>query len=172
MNAQLKIPGSNPTPLGIGSILLTTLPPDLMTPGAPERYKVEAVFTRRVEHDEVAAIQGDETRAQLSAHGYPTTELRVSDRRLEIDNTNLEELRDGLASVIAERLADIDTYLSIQRDVAAHQFQDSSDREMARAASVAVLAASVAFAQRDMGVVFDDSARISDWMEEGGSGRD
>jgi len=168
----MKPAGSNPALLGLGPILITTLPPELMTPGAPERYKVDAVFTRRVEPDEVAAIQGNVTRTQLSAHGYPTAELRVSDRRLEINNTNLEELRDGLAAVIAERLSDIDTYLSIQRDVAAHQLQDASNQEHARAAAVAVLAASVTFTRRETGVESDESARISDWMEEGGSGRD
>ncbi|MDQ1125859.1 hypothetical protein QE428_000892 [Microbacterium sp. SORGH_AS 505] len=172
MNAQVKSAGSSPALLGLRSILVTTLPSELMTANAPDRYTVEAVFTRRVEPDEIAAIEGNETRAQLSAHGYSTAELRVSDRRLEIHNTNLEELRDGLASVIAQRLGDIDTHLAIQRNADAHRFQDASHQEKARAAAVAVLAESIAFTPPDAGDLSDESARVSDWMEEGGSGRD
>jgi len=92
-------------PLGLGSVLVGSLPSALMTADAPARYTVEAVFTRRPQREEIAEILGDETRETLVREGYPTVELTVSDRRLEIANTTLEELRDGLGSVLAERLA-------------------------------------------------------------------
>lgn len=168
MNAQLKIAGQSPEPLGLDSVILGSLPTTLMSSEAPDRYTVEAVFTRKSDRDEVTAIQGNETRAHLSAKGYPTVELHVSDRRLEIANTNLEELRDGLAGVIADRLAAISTALQVNREVAAHRFQDASAREQKRAASVAMLAGSVAFTRRDP-IDPDDAARIEDWVEEGGS---
>lgn len=171
MNAQLKIAGQSPELLGLESILIGSLPAALMTDEAPDRYTVEAVFTRKTDRDEVAAIQGSETRAHLSANGFPTVELHVADRRLEIANTNLEELRDGLAAVIAERLAEISASLVAAREIAALRFQDATDREQARAASVAALAESVVFARRPIATVLDDDARIEDWVEEGGAFR-
>jgi hypothetical protein len=171
MNTQLKIAGQSPEMLGLETVLVGSLPATLLTDDAPDRYTVEAVFTRKTDRDEVAAIQGSEMRAHLSANGYPTVELRVADRRLEIANTNLEELRDGLAAVIAERLAEISADLLADREIAAHRFQDASDREQVRAASVAALAESVIFARRAAPVIGDDDARIEDWVEEGGASR-
>jgi hypothetical protein len=89
---------------------------------------------------------------------------------LEIGNTNLEELRDGLAAVVADRLAEISAALIAERAVAAHRFQDASDREQERAALVEALAGSVTFALRPA-IVSDDAARIDDWVEEGGAVR-
>lgn len=171
MNAQLKIAGHGPELLGLESILIGSLPAALMTDEAPDRYTVEAVFTRKTDRDEVAAIQGSETRTHLSANGFPTVELHVADRRLEIANTNLEELRDGLAAVIADRLADISAGLQAERDLAAIRFQDASVREQMRAASVVALAESVVFARRSVRADADDDSRIEDWVEEGGAVR-
>ncbi|GAB3596581.1 hypothetical protein [Microbacterium tumbae] len=171
MSAQLKIAGQSPDLLGLENILVGSLPATLGTDEAPDRYTVEAVFTRKTDRDEVNAIQGGEMRAHLSANGYPTIELHVADRRLEIANTNLEELRDGLAAVLADRLAEISAALMLEREIAAHLFQDASDREQARAASVAALAASVSFTRRDASAASDDDARIEDWVEEGGAVR-
>lgn len=169
MNAQVKTTGLGPEPLGLSAVLVGSLPATLLTEEAPDRYTVEAVFTRKTDRDEVAAIQGGQTRAYLSARGFPTVELRVSDRRMEIANTNLEELRDGLATVIADRLAEIDRVLKIERERAMQLHQDASARDRARAASVVVLAESVRFTRRPLHAVPDDMAQISDWVEEGGA---
>jgi hypothetical protein len=171
MNAQLKIAGQSSELLGLESILIGSLPAALMTDEAPDRYTVEAVFTRMADRDEVAAIQGSETRAHLSANGFPTVELHVVDRRLEIANTNLEELRDGLAAVIAERLVEISATLVAAREIGALRLPDATDAEQKRAASVVALAESVVFARRSPAVAFDDDARIEDWFEEGGAFR-
>lgn len=172
MNAQLKIAGRSPELLGLGSILVGSLPATLLTEDAPDRYTVEAVFTRRADRDEVAAIEGGDMRAHLSAAGYPTVELRVADRRLEVANTNLEELRDGLAALLADRLAEISAALMAEREITAQHFQTASVREQERAAAVAALAESVAFTRPDARVVSDDSARVEEWVDEGGAVRD
>lgn len=148
MNSQLKIAGQMPGLLGLSSVLVGSLPATLLTDAAPDRYTVEAVFTRKIDHDEVVAIEGGATRDDLSANGFSTVELHVSDRRLQIANTNLEELRDGLAAVIATRLAEIDLALQEEREITANRIQDASDREQTRAAAVVALARSVAFAVR------------------------
>lgn len=169
MDTKLKIAGQSPELLGLETVLVGSLPATLMTNDAPDRYTVAAVFTRKTDPVEVAAIEGDETRAYLSAIGFPTIELRVADRRLEIANTNLEELRDGLASVIADRLAEISAALIAERAIVAERFQSASVREQARAASVAALAESVRFTRRAAMPFADDDARIDDWVEEGGA---
>lgn len=168
MNAHFAKTEPVPDLLGLNSVLVGSLPATLMTPDAPDRYTVEAVFTRKADRAEIAAIQGHETRARLSAHGFPTVELRVTDRRLEMANTNLEELRDGLATVIADLLAQISIALIAEREIAAHRLHDASDREQARAAAVACLAESVVFERRPAAVV-DDEWYISGGIDGCGS---
>ncbi|MCK2031773.1 hypothetical protein KZC57_02375 [Microbacterium sp. KSW4-4] len=165
MNAQLK----NVEPLGLTAVMLSSLPATLMTDDAPDRYTVEAVFTRQADRDEVAAIHGVPMRDFLSARGYPTVELKVSDRRLEIANTNLPELRDGLAAVIAERLVEINRRLVAERLVSALGLEKASAREHERVALVASLAESVVFAAGAHTAYSDDASRASDWEEEGGA---
>lgn len=131
--------------LGLGSVLTGSLPATLLTEDAPDRYTVEAVFTRRASQEELNRILGGDTRQFLAHAGYPTVELTVSDRRLEIANTNLEELRDGLAGMLSERLAAISSEVRTQREAAQAQFQGAADDEQERAAAVAALATSIVF---------------------------
>ncbi|TQM27989.1 hypothetical protein FB391_2030 [Microbacterium kyungheense] len=145
MKTQTRTSGGDAATLGLGSVLVGSLPAALMTGDAPDRYTVEAVFSRRPEREEVTAILGDETRDCLTKSGYPTVEVTVSDRRLEIANTNLEELRDGLASVLADRLAEISAVVRTARETAAARFADATASEHERATAVTALAASVAF---------------------------
>jgi hypothetical protein len=145
MDTQTRTSGGDAATLGLGSVLVGSLPAALMTEDAPDRYTVEAVFSRRPEREEVTAILGDETRDCLTKSGYPTVEVTVSDRRLEIANTNLEELRDGLASVLADRLAEISAVVRTTREKAAARFAEAAAGENERATAVTALAASVAF---------------------------
>ncbi|TPW71611.1 hypothetical protein [Schumannella sp. 10F1B-5-1] len=133
------------TALGLRSVLVGALPVSLLTVDAPERYTVEAVFSRRPEREEIDGILAASTRRHLGDEGYPTIELSVSDRRLEISNTNLEELRDGLGTVLAQRLAAISAEVVAARLVAAARAQESSRVEHRRAAAVIALAESISF---------------------------
>ncbi len=182
METQLQTgrPGSGP--LGLSSVLASSLPAALMTADTPDRYTVEAVFTRRPERDEIIGILGDETRELLVRSGYPTVELTISDRRLEIANTNLEELRDGLARVLADRLAEISAGMYASQEAAAVRFQDAAESEQARAAAVVALAESVIFRPSEgfapstsesvrTEQASSDRGQIDDWTDEGGHGR-
>lgn len=183
METQTRTSGADTATLGLGSVLVGSLPAALMTDEAPDRYTVEAVFTRRPERDEITEILGTETREWLARAGYSTVELTISDRRLEIANTNLEELRDGLGGVLADRLAEIGVVLRAKQDAAALRFREAAAGEHDRAAAVAALAESVTFhttADRAPGLgsasdrgsaTTDDRARIDDWTSEGGHGR-
>jgi hypothetical protein len=89
---------------------------------APPRYTVSAVFSRRVNPAEARSIQGPTTHARLEELGYGHVRLVVDDRRLEIVNTNLEELKSGLASVIGSLVREISDQARLeqeQRDEAA-----------------------------------------------------
>ncbi len=179
METQTRTSGADTATLGLGSVLVGSLPAALMTDQAPERYTVEAVFTRRPERDEITEILGSATRDRLARAGYSAVELTISDRRLEIANTNLEELRDGLGGVLADRLAEISAGVRAKQDAAAVRSKEAAADAQDRAASVAALAESVTFrtsGDRGRGpdqqsAAADDRARINDWTDEGGRGR-
>ena len=137
--------GSAIAPLGLGGVLAGSLPTTLLTDHAPERYTVEAVFTRRPEREEIAEIVAPDTQTHLAERGYPGVRLAVSDRRIEIAGTTLEELRDGLGSVIADLLVGISAQVRGGREVAAARFREITAREQDRAAAIAALAESVGF---------------------------
>ena len=137
------------------------LPATLLTAHAPERYTVSAVFTRRPSSAEVETILGPVTRAALKAGGYPTVELRVSDRRLHIDNTSLEELSGGLARLLAEQLHRIGVDAATERDRVAAESAVHNQQETDRAALVALAAAAVSFKRRSAGPWYDVSNEAS-----------
>lgn len=145
MNTQIGSPPLADTELSLGAILPDALPPTLMTPQAPGRYTVSAVFTRRPSRGEIDGINDGRTRAALAEAGYPGVELTVSDRRLEISDTNLEELAGGLAGVIAERLHVVSEKSRAEQDRLAAQRLDRTQHESDRAALVALAAAKVVF---------------------------
>lgn len=182
MDTQTRTSGTDVAVLGLGSVLVGSLPAALMTDDAPDRYTVEAVFTRRPVRDEVAEILGSETRDRLARAGYPTVEVTVTDRRLEIANTNLEELRDGLAAVLANWLGQISARVRARHDGAAVRSHDVTGSERARAAAVSSLAQSITFhvsasaeaprsaGDREAGAA-KDREQIDSWRTEGGRGR-
>lgn len=141
----------NAEELGLGAILVGSLPPTLFTDEAPARYTVSAVFTRRPTRSEIDGIQAERTRQVLRAAGYGNVDVRVSDRRLEIANTNLDELSGDLAGVIADRLRVIsEDSAAADRRIAADALA-ATRRETDRAALVALAAADVVFVPRRAG---------------------
>ncbi|WP_344777448.1 hypothetical protein [Gryllotalpicola kribbensis] len=131
--------------LGLSRVLATTLPDALGTPEAPDRYSVTAMLTRRPSHFEIAAIHSRETSDRLDRAGYPTVELSVSDRRLQIANTSLEELRDGLSTVLADLIRDISLDGRENAAALAEIQEDRSQEELDRVSAVLEIAESVHF---------------------------
>lgn len=151
MTLESHITPTGPAALGLGGVLVSSLPPTLLTETAPVRYTVEAVFTRRPEREEIVAILGDGATRRLAEQGYPNVELAVTDRRLEIGNTSLEELGAGLATAIGDLLAGISADIRSGRADAAERFQEAAGREQERAAAVTALAGTVSFAPASPG---------------------
>jgi len=182
MNAQSESAPTNAVELGLGAVLIDALPPTLFTSSAPELYTVAAVFTRNPTKSEIAAIHGDETRAALRDAGYRAVEVHVSDRRLEIANTNLNELATGLAAVIAERLHVISEHSASTNRRRAADALVASQRETDRAVLVARAVAAVSFVARSDGErgaqrYADSAAGAAQWRADtrpdqaAGSGR-
>lgn len=181
METQTKTPTAARAPsdrtLGLGAVLAGSLPRGLGTPDAPPRYTVEAVFTRRPERREVERIVGDDTRTMLRRAGYTDVALAVSDRRLEIRGTSLEELRDGLSTLIADRLVEIGDETRAEEDAASLRSHDAAEHERTRLEQVAALAASVTFraggrpATHADAPAANDDPRTESWTNEGGHGR-
>lgn len=138
--------GSSPgADLGLSSVLTGSLPPTLGTPAAPERYQVDAVFTRRPLPAELDALASSAPHDALLAAGYPDVTLRVSDRRLEIGNSNLEELEGGLSTVLADLLAGISRRVRQVQSAAFDKAAAAADIEHKRTADVLQRAGSITF---------------------------
>ncbi|GCE77664.1 hypothetical protein [Cellulomonas biazotea] len=117
----LHAPDATSDDLHLLSILESGLPGQIGTPDEPATYTVPAVFSRQVTRDERARIEDPETARRLAEQsGAPTTgpalRLVVSDRRLLIENTSLDRLRDGLAAALAAMLRDLGGDLRAARD--------------------------------------------------------
>ncbi|MGM0928090.1 MAG: hypothetical protein ACQEXN_00070 [Actinomycetota bacterium] len=80
---------------------------ELYAADAPARYTVSAAFSRRVLPAEARLIQGPATHERLREQGYGHISLMITEARLEIVNTSLEELKAGLASVIGSLIREI-----------------------------------------------------------------
>ncbi|WP_448002810.1 hypothetical protein [Agromyces bauzanensis] len=144
-------PTSDPTaptvggPFAVDHVLASELPASLGTVDAPERYVVAAVFTRRPQPGELELLEDPEVHRQLVEAGYPDVTLTAADRRLLIGNTNLHELESGLARTIAVILEGIGEQVRTHRDELASELDALSEREAARAASVAIAAGRIRF---------------------------
>lgn len=142
-SATAPAPTSAPDELRLVSILVSGLPVELGTAGAPARYTVPAVFSRQVTAQERARIEDPATAGGLAQHGDPDLALEVSDRRLLIKNTTLAQLEGGLAAALAATLRDIDRELGAERAQISADAEvrdaDERDREAVVAAAVAAI---------------------------------
>ncbi|KQQ86705.1 hypothetical protein OVA06_13240 [Pseudarthrobacter sp. SL88] len=101
--------------LTLSGVLASALPHDLHTAQGPTRYTVPAVFSRRPQPREIDLLRGSGVRQELADAGYSHIDLSVSDRRLLIGNTNLAELKSGLAHLVGNILAGVSAQASKER---------------------------------------------------------
>lgn len=143
------VPAHDPSePFAVDHILIDQLPASLGTVEAPERYPVTAVFTRRPLPQELDLLRAPAVEERLAAAGYPRVALTTSDRRLIISNTNLHELKDGLARTIGQILEDIGSRVATTRSAQARDAAELATRAAERAAHVADEAARIDFSPR------------------------
>lgn len=141
-------PGSSASafePFAVDHLLFNDLPFTLGTVDAPEKYTVTAVFTRRPLPLELEHLAKPETQRRLSDAGYPAVSLTAADRRLFIVNTNLSELRQGLAQAIGRLLDDIGSTVSDTRTEQAQKAAELAQRAAERVQRVLAEAEQVDF---------------------------
>ena len=133
-------------PFAVDHILVDQLPGSLGTIQAPERYTVTAVFTRRPLPQELDLLKDPIVEEQLAAAGYPRIALTTSDRRLIISNTNLHELKHGLARAIGQILDDIGKRVATTRSAQARDAAELATRAAERASQIVDEASQIDFA--------------------------
>lgn len=133
------------TALQLRGVLDTALPRELGTDVAPPLYTVTAVFSRRVSGPEQALLELPAVTTLLADHGYAGVRLRVEDRRLLIENTNLAMLSGGLAHEIATVIRDTQEAIATERTRRADELEAWRAAEAVRAASVKAEADRVRF---------------------------
>lgn len=134
-----------PESLALSHVLVTELPTNLGAIGAPARYDVAAVFTRRPTASELRLLAAPAVETKLVERGYPTVSLRAADRRLIIGSTSLTELNNGLAPLIGQMLSDISAEAAEEQG---HRDQEAAAHlreEAARAAAVVRAAEQIDF---------------------------
>jgi len=132
-------------PFAVDHILVDQLPASLGTVNAPERYVVTAMFTRRPLRQELDLLTAPAVEERLAVAGYTHTALSTSDRRLVIANTNLRELKHGLAHLIGQILDDIGTQVATTRSAQARDAAEVASRAAARSNQVIDEAAQINF---------------------------
>ncbi|GAA1058054.1 hypothetical protein GCM10017608_04570 [Agromyces luteolus] len=132
----------------VDHILVDQLPASLGTIEAPERYVVKALFTRRPLPQEIELLGMPAVEERLAAAGYTHTTLSTSDRRLIITNTNLHELKNGLAHLIGQILDDIGTRVATTRSAQARDAAELASRAAVRASHIVDEAAQIDFSAR------------------------
>ncbi|WP_353707354.1 hypothetical protein ABRQ22_15375 [Cellulosimicrobium sp. ES-005] len=133
------------TALELRGVLDTALPRELGTEAEPQLYTVTAVFSRRVSGPEQALLELPAVTARLADRGYPGIVLRVEDRRLLVENTNLAILSGGLAHEIATVLRDVEETITNERTRKADELAEWRAAEVLRTASVKAEADRVRF---------------------------
>jgi hypothetical protein len=144
-------PGAIPDqfePFAVDHILVDQLPASLGTVEAPERYTVTAIFTRRPLAQELDLLKDPAVDDQLAAAGYTHVALSTSDRRLLISNTNLHELKQGLARTIGLILEDIGKRVSTTRSAQARDAAEVANRAAERASHIVDEASRIDFSPR------------------------
>lgn len=108
-------PAKDASTLTLSGVLASALPHDVGTARGSVLYTVPAVFSRRPEPRELELLHSVDVARRLADAGFGEVELRVSDRRLLIINTNLEELKAGLSHLVGTILREISDLASLER---------------------------------------------------------
>lgn len=119
MNVNANVSSNEPDISPESTLRLTSVvsvPSDLYAGKAPAKYTVSAVFSRRANSAESRMIPGPASLERLAEKGYGEVRLVVDDRRLDILNTSLEELKSGLASVIGALVRDVSDQTRHERE--------------------------------------------------------
>ncbi|WIE75962.1 hypothetical protein [Curtobacterium sp. MCSS17_007] len=131
--------------LALTSVVASGLPTALGTQHAEHFYDVPAVFNRRPDPHEVAALEASTSHRALERSGYPEVTLTVHDRRLVIGHTNLDQLERGLATALANLVHQISSDALLKAQRSRDDAQLAQDAQLARARDVTRAAERIRF---------------------------
>ncbi|WFR84512.1 hypothetical protein [Arthrobacter sp. Y-9] len=94
-------------PLRLQGVLFSGIRDGVEEDPRVEKYTVPAILSRRPTPAERRLMAQVASAGHLAAAGYPDVELILSDRRLDITNTSLEELKSGLALLLGALVRDL-----------------------------------------------------------------
>ncbi|MBO9705089.1 MAG: hypothetical protein J7474_06195, partial [Arthrobacter sp.] len=72
-----------------------------------DRYTVPTILNRRPSRSEHERLNHIAASGRLAAAGYPEVGLILNDRRLDVTNTTLDELSEGLALLLGALIQDL-----------------------------------------------------------------
>ncbi|GIG20316.1 hypothetical protein Cch01nite_10400 [Cellulomonas chitinilytica] len=142
--------GARTDDLHLLSVLESGLPAQLGTVDEPATYTVPIVVSRQVTPGERARLEDPETARRLAVRtgtrqNGESLRLVVSDRRLLIENTTLDELRDGLADALSTMLQEMGDDLRSESSDRAAVAQSRAVEEQRRVAAVHAAVAAIHF---------------------------
>jgi len=127
--ASAAPPGHPTAPLELLGVIPATVPHEGRA-ARSSRYTVAARLSRSASVRERALIEHPQAHAALAELGFASVRLKVLDRRLLIENTNVHMLERGLAAAIAGILSAVD------RQVAAGRARSLREAQLRRAEQV------------------------------------
>lgn len=131
--------------IALNGIVASALPWNLRTVRGPAKYTVMVALSRRAELYEINLLQAPSTVRRLCNAGYEGVGIAIAGRRLVVENTNLEQLRAGLAGELARIFRDLSVAAQAQKGERRAEFEALVLLERDRREAVEALAAEVRF---------------------------
>ncbi len=129
--APRPLPLGHPSaPLELLGVISATVPLEHRSGSRSARYTVAARFSRSASAWERSLIEHPHVHTMLAEQGYGSVRLKVLDRRLLIENTNMQMLERGLAAAIAAILSAVDREVTAGR---ARSLREAQQRRAAQA---------------------------------------
>ncbi len=130
---------SHPELLRVEGVVFSCLVAGIEGSEPSDRYTVPAILNRRPSRSEHERLNSLAASGHLATAGYPEVGLVLNDRRLDITNTTLDELSEGLALLLGALIQELsDTVDDAGRPAHPAPHLSESRREQLRRAAAAV----------------------------------
>ncbi|QTF72736.1 hypothetical protein [Arthrobacter woluwensis] len=98
---------SHPELLRVEGVVFSCLVAGIEESEPSDRYTVPAILNRRPSRSEHERLNSLAASGHLATAGYPGVGLVLNDRRLDITNTTLDELSEGLALLLGALIQEL-----------------------------------------------------------------
>jgi len=131
---------SHPELLRVEGVVFSCLVAGIEEFPQADRYTVPTILNRRPSRSEHERLNHLAASGRLAAAGYPDVGLILNERRLDITNTTLDELSEGLALLLGALIQELSDAVDDDADRPAHPAHHLSEsrREQLRKAAAEV----------------------------------